>query len=105
MSTTTKRRLRRIGLLPTSFKIVKELVLERNDKGIEIEVTKEKSIPVRHREQLSLEELTGRATEVKKLMRARNLAFRSNKKSGRKTKPEPIMASASKASPSSKKGK
>jgi hypothetical protein len=53
MTTTLSRRIRRIGLLPTTYKEIKETVLRRNDEGQEVEVVHTKKVPVRHHSRIS----------------------------------------------------
>ncbi len=53
MSASLSRRIRRIGLLPTTFKTVKETRLERNEEGAEVEVVHNKKVPLRQCARLS----------------------------------------------------
>jgi hypothetical protein len=53
MPVTLARRIRRIGLLPTTYKETKETVLRVNEDGEEITITHTKKIPVRHHSRMS----------------------------------------------------
>lgn len=56
MSTTLSRRIRRLGLLPTTYKTTKEDVLTKNDEGAEVVVTRSKRVAVRHHKRLSADD-------------------------------------------------
>jgi hypothetical protein len=58
MGTSLARRIRRIGLLSTTYHQVKETVLVKNDKGIEAAQEITKNVPERHRRTITIEELT-----------------------------------------------
>ena len=58
MGTSLARRIRRIGLLPTTYHQVKETILAKNDKGEAVEQEITKNVPQRNRRTVTLEELT-----------------------------------------------
>ena len=55
--TTLARRIRRIGILPTTFKTVTEQRLSKDENGKEVSLSVEIKKPVRNRMNLSLEAL------------------------------------------------
>jgi hypothetical protein len=56
-STTLARRIRRIGILPTTYKTVEEQRLTKDENGKEVSLSVEIRKPVRNRMNLSLEAL------------------------------------------------
>ena len=65
MGTSLARRIRRIGLLPTTYHQVKETILAKNDKGEAIAQEITKNVPERNRRTVILEEFTDiRATMI-----------------------------------------
>lgn len=89
MSTTLSRRLRRIGILPTTFNETQEqrLVTEIVE-GKKQQVTKTitKRTPVRHHETLSPEENTARRVAIRSAYKENNTAFRAERKKARAAK-------------------
>lgn len=53
MAVTLSRRIRRIGLLPTTYKEIKEDVLGHDEGGAEVILHKTKKVPVRHHSRMS----------------------------------------------------
>lgn len=53
MTTTLSRRIRRIGILPTTFKTSKEDRLVKDDAGNEVIQTTTKKTPIRHFERIA----------------------------------------------------
>lgn len=81
MTTTLARRIRRIGLLPTTYKTVKEEVLGKDEQGAEAIITHTKKIPVRHRERLSADTQQKMIDDMRAAAKAKRLARRAaNKK-------------------------
>jgi len=60
MPTTLARRIRRIGLLPTTYRTVKTETLGRDPAGAETVVTHTKKVPTRHRDRDMTDEERGR---------------------------------------------
>jgi hypothetical protein len=58
MGTSLARKIRRIGLEKTTYNTSHEIILVKNEQGMEEEVTTTKSTPVRHRTKLTFEELS-----------------------------------------------
>lgn len=84
MSTTQARRIRRIGLLPTTFKEVKEERKVMKD-GVEDRVeTITKRIPIRHREPLAPEQVSALANQITLDARAKRKARRASEKKAKK---------------------
>lgn len=71
MPTTLARRLRRIGLLPTTHKTVKEQVLVKNEAGEEEAETRNKKVLVRHHERLSEDTRRAIADRIRADVRAK----------------------------------
>jgi hypothetical protein len=57
MSTTLARRIRRIGILPTTFKTVTEQRLSKDENGKEVSISIEIKKPIRNHQKLSFESL------------------------------------------------
>lgn len=74
MSTTLARRIRRIGLLPTTYRESVEERLTYNEDGTESAKRVAVKTPERHRAELSLKELTAKRTEIITKWRARRKA-------------------------------
>lgn len=53
MAVSLARRIRRIGLLPTTYKETKEEVLSHDESGAEVILHLTKKIPVRHHSRMS----------------------------------------------------
>lgn len=69
MSTTIARRIRRIGLLPTTFKEVPFTVLVSGPAApdgtrTEVEEKRIKKVPIRHRETLSEDDIADRRANI-----------------------------------------
>jgi hypothetical protein len=78
MPTTLARRIRRIGLLPTTYRTVKEDVLGRDESGAEAPITKTKKVPVRHRDRDMTDEERGRiAGQFRAAAKAKRIAARA----------------------------
>ena len=77
MSTTLARRIRRIGLLPTTYRESVEERLTYNEDGTESAKRVVVKTPERHRAELSLEELTAKRAEIVTKWRARRKAWRA----------------------------
>lgn len=58
MSATLARRIRRIGILPTTYTETKEQILVKDEQGNQIAQDRIKRTPQRNRVELSLAELT-----------------------------------------------
>ena len=75
MSTTLARRIRRIGILPTTYETVVEQRLTKDENGKEVSLSVEIKKPVRNHEKLDLEFLKLRRealiTEARLARRAR----------------------------------
>lgn len=71
MSKTLARQIRRIGLLPTTYKESTEIVLTHAEDGTERATEIRKKTPIRHREELTLEELRSRREQLIKVWRAK----------------------------------
>lgn len=70
MSQTLARRIRRIGLLPTTFKETKETRLVKNAEGEEEEACIIKRKPVRHYQRLTAAERAAKALQITREWRA-----------------------------------
>ncbi len=70
MTTTLSRRIRRIGLLPTTFKTYKEERLTKKDDGSEEIVTITKKTPIRHSRSMSADERAAIADKFRTEARA-----------------------------------
>jgi hypothetical protein len=78
MPTTLARRIRRIGMLPTTYREVKEEVLGRDKSGAEAPAAKAKKIPVRHYDQdMTNEERQHTAARFRAEAKARRAASRA----------------------------
>jgi hypothetical protein len=78
MPTTLARRIRRIGLLPTTYRTVKEDVLGRDESGAEAVVTKTKKIPVRRRDHdMAAEERQRLIGQFRAAAKAKRIAARA----------------------------
>lgn len=90
MSSTLARRLRRIGLLPTTFKEVKytQLVRKTGEDGAPHEVAEErtKKVPIRHSEALTTEERRIRALESLTEYKKANKLFRERRRTNQPQK-------------------
>lgn len=53
MPVSLSRRIRRIGILPTTYKEVKETVLSKNEEGVEVPTERVKKVPQRHFSRMS----------------------------------------------------
>jgi hypothetical protein len=76
MSTTLARRIRRIGLLPTTYKEVHQEQLVRNDEGKEVAKTVVLHRPKRHREDISAEARGILVSVLRAEYRKQNAEFR-----------------------------
>ena len=80
---TLARRIRRIGLLPSTYTTTITHQLVKNEQGAMEDVTYPHSIRQVNREDLSLDELHQRVKDVRAAYRIRNLAFRADRRKAR----------------------
>ncbi len=76
MPVSLGRRIRRIGLLPTTYKVIKESRLGHDETGAETEVIVHKKIPQRHLERLSEDTRAGIEAALRAEAKAKRLAAR-----------------------------
>jgi hypothetical protein len=82
---TINRQIRRIGLLPTTFKEIPDG--ERKIKNAEGNFVVEKvtkQVPIRHSKALTTEEREALVAELKAADRSRHLKFRADRKAAKK---------------------
>jgi hypothetical protein len=100
MSTTLARRIRRIGIEPTTYTKTTETRLVKDENGRETSQEVTISKPMRHRESLTLDELKAHVSTIRAEYRVRNLAFRADRRKARLAKSaKPKIASTKKANP------
>jgi hypothetical protein len=83
MSTTLARRIRRAGLLPTTYTETIEERLTTNAEGAEVVTATIHYKPVRKHENLSLAELRQRVADIRAAYRVKNLVFREDRRRAR----------------------
>lgn len=77
---TLARRIRRIGLLPSTYTTTITHLLVKNEQGVMEDVTNSHSIRQVNREDFSLDELHQRVKDVRTAYRIGNLAFRADRR-------------------------
>lgn len=83
MATTLARRIRRIGLLPTTYNDVPYTVLVKTPEGAEVTEQRTRKVPVRHSEQLTEQRIAAKTENLQAFARA---SRRARKEAARKKK-------------------
>lgn len=79
MATTLARRIRRIGILPSTYKELNTEYLEHNKEGAEVVVTRTKRIAEQHFEKLPKDVREQREQELRTTAKAHQLVWRATR--------------------------
>ncbi len=74
MPVSLARRIRRIGVLQTTYKEVKETVLAKNEEGVEVPTERVKKLPQRHFSRMSAASKAEIADKLRAAAKAKRMA-------------------------------